>query len=51
MKEDLGLGAITPLPDRSIGMEAKFHIAEVLGIEINGAERFKKLAKIGLGSE
>jgi len=32
-------------------MEAKLRIAKVLGIEINGVERFKKLAKIGRGSE
>jgi hypothetical protein len=51
VREDLGLGAITPLPGGPIGMEAKFRIAEVLGIEINGVERFKKLAKIGRRSE
>ncbi len=42
VREDLGLGLVTPLPGRPIGMEAKFRIAEVLGIAINGVDRFKE---------
>jgi dimethylamine--corrinoid protein Co-methyltransferase len=42
IREDLRLGAITPFPGCAKGIEAKFRIAEVLGIDINCVERFKK---------
>ena len=41
VREDLQIGAMTPLPGCAKGIEAKFRIAEVLGIEINGVQRFK----------
>ena len=41
VRQDLGLGLITPLPGRVKGIEAKFRMAEVLGIEINCVKRFK----------
>jgi hypothetical protein len=34
-------GAVTPLPECAKGIEAKFRIAEVLGIDINCVQRFK----------
>jgi len=37
----LELGLITPLPGRVKGIEAKFRMADVLGIEINCVKRFK----------
>ena len=49
LRNELGIGSVTPLPGRPIGMEAKFRIAEVLEIEINSVEKFKKNAKIGHG--
>ncbi len=42
----LRIGSITPLPGRPFGMEAKFRIADLLGIKINGVEKFR--GKIGL---
>ena len=44
VREDLGLGWITQLPNRPIGMGAKIRIAEVLGIEINSVNKFKREA-------
>jgi len=44
-REDLNLGLINPPPDYVKGIEAKFHIAELLGIEINSLRRFRE--KIG----
>ncbi len=40
VREDLQIGAVTPLPGCAKGIEAKFRIAEVLGIDINCVERF-----------
>src|SRR4030043_161709 len=41
VRQDLELGLITPLPGRVNGIEAKFRIADVLGIEIHCVKRFK----------
>ena len=41
VREDLQIGALTPLPGCAKGIEAKFRIAEVLGIDINCVRRFK----------
>ena len=41
VREDLQIGAITPLPGCAKGIEAKFRVAEVLGIDINCVQRFK----------
>ena len=41
VRQDLGLGLVTPLPGIAKGIEAKFRIADVLGIEINCVKRFK----------
>ena len=41
VREDLQIGAVTPLPGCAKGIEAKFRIAEVLGIDINCVRRFK----------
>ncbi len=41
IREDLQLGSIIPLPKCAKGIEAKFRIAEVLGIDINCVQRFK----------
>ena len=40
VREDLQIGAVTPLPGCAKGIEAKFRIAEVLGIDINCVQRF-----------
>jgi len=42
VRTDLGIGVMTPLPDVPKGIEAKFNMAKVLGIDINCVERFKK---------
>lgn len=47
VRQDLQIGIMTPLPGCAKGMEAKFRIADVLGIEINCVKRFKKRAGIG----
>jgi dimethylamine--corrinoid protein Co-methyltransferase len=46
IREKLGFGLQHYEPDASvnIGMEAKFRIAEKLGIRINSVEKFKQLA-------
>jgi hypothetical protein len=44
VRDELNLGLIQQMPDRPKGMEAKFRIAELLGIEINSVNRFKKKA-------
>ena len=41
VREDLQIGAVTPLPGCAKGIEAKFRMAEVLGIAINCVQRFK----------
>ena len=48
VREDKGLGLpnFEPYAESNIGMEAKFRIAEVLGIKINSVERFKQRAGI-----
>ena len=47
VRQDLGLGLVSPLPGSPMGIEAKFRIAEVLGIEINCVNKFKQRAGIG----
>ena len=47
VREDLQIGAVTPLPGYAKGIEAKYRIAEVLGIDINCVQRFKtKIASL-----
>ena len=41
VREDLEIGAISPLPGCAKGIEAKLRIAEVLDIEINCIRRLK----------
>jgi len=42
VREDLGIGQITPLPGCAKGIEAKFNIQRALDIQINCVDRFKK---------
>lgn len=44
IREDFQLGLINPQPGLAMGMEAKFRISELLGIEINSLHRFKEKA-------
>ena len=44
IREDFHLGLINPQPSFAMGMEAKFRISELLGIEINSIRRFKEKA-------
>jgi dimethylamine--corrinoid protein Co-methyltransferase len=46
IREDLNLGMINPYPNLAIGIEAKFRIAESLGIKINCLNRFKEKAGV-----
>jgi len=48
IREDLDLGRVNETPEVAKGIDAKFRIAEVLGIEINCVNRFKR--KVGLSS-
>jgi dimethylamine--corrinoid protein Co-methyltransferase len=45
-REDLNLGLINPSPNSVKGIESKFHIADLLGIEINSLRRFKEKSGI-----
>ncbi len=44
IRDDNKLGLIAQMPGRPKGIAAKFQIAKVLDIEINGVERFKDKA-------
>lgn len=44
LRAELGIGTVTSLPGGPKGMAAKCRIAEVLGIEINDVNKFKKKA-------
>lgn len=46
IREDLQLGLINPQPGFAMGLEAKFRISEILGIEINCLRCFRKKAGI-----
>jgi len=48
IREDLDLGRVNETPGVAKGIDAKFRVADVLGIEINCVNRFKK--KVGLSS-
>lgn len=45
-REELGLGLahVEPCAKANAGMEAKFRIQELLGIQVNSVERFKERA-------
>ena len=50
VREDLQIGAVTPLPGCAKGIEAKFRIAVLLDIDINCVNRFKdKISKPSAG--
>ncbi len=42
VREDLDLGRVNETPGVAKGIDAKFRISEVLGIEINCVNLFKK---------
>ena len=42
VREDLDLGRVNAVPGAAKGIDAKFRIAEVLDIEINSVNLFKK---------
>ncbi len=44
LRQELGLGTVTPLPGGIQGIEAKFRMAELLGTDINCVKRFKRNA-------
>lgn len=44
LREDLNLGTVFQIPEMAKGIEPKFRIAELLGIEINSVKRFKERA-------
>jgi hypothetical protein len=46
VREDLNLGRVNAVPDAAKGIDAKFRIAEVLGISINCVDLFRK--RVGL---
>jgi dimethylamine--corrinoid protein Co-methyltransferase len=46
LRQELGLGTVTPLPRGIKGIEAKFKTAELLGIDINCVKKFRSNAAI-----
>jgi hypothetical protein len=42
VREDMDLGRVNCVPDIAKGIDAKFRIAQILGIEINSVNIFKK---------
>ena len=46
VREDLNLGRVAIMPVINKGMDAKFRIADVLGIDINSVSLFRKKAGI-----
>lgn len=46
IREELGLGYSMPSDGAAKGIQAKFRIAEVLGIKINSVEKFKEKCSI-----
>jgi dimethylamine--corrinoid protein Co-methyltransferase len=46
VRQDLQLGTMSPQPKDARGIEAKFRIAEALGIRVNCVERFRHKARI-----
>jgi hypothetical protein len=46
VREELDIGRIDAVPRVTKGMDAKFRVAEILGIEINSVNRSKR--KVGL---
>ena len=46
LRQELGLGTVTPFPGGIKGIEAKFRMAEFLGIDINCVKRFKHNASL-----
>lgn len=42
VRQDLQIGAMSPQPGDAKGIEAKFRIAEILDIDINCVNRFRK---------
>ena len=45
VRQDLQLGTMSPQPRDARGIEAKFRIAEALGISINCVNRFRQKTK------
>lgn len=46
LRQELGLGTVTPLPGGVKGIEAKFRMSELLGIDINCVKKFRSSAGI-----
>lgn len=46
VREELDIGLVTPLPKRAGAIEAKFRIADVLGVDINCVKRFREKAGV-----
>ncbi|MCF8069348.1 MAG: hypothetical protein K9L30_12255 [Desulfobacterales bacterium] len=46
VRQELGLGQISPLPNNAKGMESKFKIADLLDIDINCVSRFKGMVNM-----
>lgn len=42
LRHEMGIGTVTSLPDSAKGIEAKCRIAELLGIQINSVNAFKR---------
>ena len=42
LRQELGLGTVTPLPGGVKGMEARFRIAKLLGIDMNCVKSFRQ---------
>lgn len=47
LRADFDIGTVQPPDGSAIGIQAKFNIARLLGIEINCVNKFRRLARIG----
>jgi len=48
LRADLNIGTVTQVPEAAKGIETKIRISELLGIKINGVDRFKQRAGLKL---
>lgn len=51
LREEMGLGYSMPTDGAAKGIQAKFRIADLLGIKINSVEQFKQKAGLEAGKK
>ncbi|MCF8067099.1 MAG: hypothetical protein K9L30_00785 [Desulfobacterales bacterium] len=48
LREELGIGVLTAVVGRPVGITAKLKISEILDIKINSVQRFKELVGLAI---